>query len=120
MMYRDQYTMNTTGRDHYFGPTVGPDSEAVLDEALASLGTLRIPMGWLGDGGAEIQLLVSLSAEIERRLPKAVALARDQEYSWAEIGDLLGTTRAAAWQRFAARVMTISRETRGQLLANPD
>jgi hypothetical protein len=26
--------------------------------------------------------------------------ARDQDYSWAEIGDLLGLTRAAAWHRY--------------------
>jgi hypothetical protein len=26
--------------------------------------------------------------------------ARDQECSWAQIGDLLGVTRASAWQRY--------------------
>ncbi len=38
--------------------------------------------------------------EIDSRIPRAVADARDQEYSWAEIGDLLGVTRASAWQRY--------------------
>jgi hypothetical protein len=108
--------MATTRRDHYESPHIGPDSAAVLEEALASLGMLRNPMGWLGDGGAEIQLLVSLMAEVERQLPKAVALARDQEYSWAEIGDLLGTTRAAAWQRFARRATVELNRTRRELL----
>jgi hypothetical protein len=112
--------MSAIGRDHYLGPHTGPDSEAVLEEAIASLGKLRNPMGWLGDGGAEVQLLISLIAEIERRLPPAVALARDQEYSWAEIGDLLGTTRAAAWQRFARQAPVTQKQTRRAPLANPD
>jgi hypothetical protein len=112
--------MTTTGRDCYLEPYTDWDTADVLDEALASLGTLRIPLGWLGDGGAETQLLASLMKEIELRLPKAVALARDQEYSWAEIGDLLGTTRAAAWQRFAHQAQTINKQTRRELLANPD
>lgn len=112
--------MSAIGRDHYVEPHTGPDAEAVLDEAVASLGTLRNPMGWLGDGGAEIQLLMSLKAEIDHRLPLAVTLARDQEYSWAEIGDLLGTTRAAAWQRFAHQSAITQKTTRRELLANPD
>lgn len=81
--------------------------------------TLRMPMGWLGDGGAEVHLLSSLLAEAERQLPQSVALARDQDYSWAEIGDLLGTTRAAAWQRFADQARTIARRRRRELLTNP-
>jgi hypothetical protein len=113
--------MTTTRRDHYCGPSADEQSARVLDEALASLGTLRIPTGWLGDGGAEIQLLASLILEAQGRLPQAVALARDQEYSWAEIGDLLGTTRAAAWQRFAHRAAVAQKTTRRrELLANPD
>lgn len=112
--------MAAAGRDHYVGPHIDSDTEVVLDEALALLGTLRNPLGWLGDGGAEVQLLTSLMAEAERRLPLAVALARDQEYTWAEIGDLLGTTRAAAWQRFARRASAEQKRTRGELLANPD
>jgi len=57
--------METTGRDHYLGPYTDCDTADVLDEALASLGTLRIPLDWLGDGGAETQLLASLMEEIE-------------------------------------------------------
>jgi len=56
-----------------------------------------------GAAGATMHLLCSLLAEAERRLPRAVADARDQEYSWAEIADLLGVTRASAWQRYAGR-----------------
>jgi len=47
-----------------------------------------------------VHLLASLHRQIQARLPDAVADARDQDYSWAEIGDLLGITRAAAWNRY--------------------
>ena len=107
-------------RTRHIGPKTDQDSRVVIDEAVASLGTLRMPLEWLGDGGAEVHLLVSLIAEAERQLPQSVALARDQEYSWAEIGDLLGITRAAAWQRFGQQARTIRRRTRRELLANPD
>jgi len=42
-----------------------------------------------GDHGAPA---CQLATSIQIRLPDAVADARDQEYSWAEIGDLLGLT----------------------------
>jgi hypothetical protein len=35
----------TERRDYYLAPKAGEDTEAVLDEALSSLGTLRA-MGW--------------------------------------------------------------------------
>lgn len=107
-------------RTRHIGPTSGRDTRAVLDEAVASLGKLRMPGEWLGDGGAEVHLLASLIAEADRQLPQSVALARDQEYSWAEIGDLLGVTRAAAWQRFGEQTRTIRRRRRRDLLANSD
>lgn len=107
-------------RVHHIGPKTDRESRAVLDEAVASLGTLRMPTGWLGDGGAEVHLLASLLAEAERQLPQSVALARDQDYSWAEIGDLLGVTRAAAWQRFGEQARTVRRRRRREPLANPD
>lgn len=76
---------------------------------------------WSGSATAgPVHLLASLIAEAERQLPQSVALARDQDYSWAELGDLLGITRAAAWQRFGDQVRTIRRRTRRDLLANAD
>jgi hypothetical protein len=80
--------MSSPRRDHYLGPSTDDDTAAVLDDAVALLGTLRLPTGWLGDAGVELHLLASLIAETERRLPGAVAAARDQDLSWAEIGDL--------------------------------
>lgn len=42
--------------------------------------------------------------EYERGLALAVQIARDQEASWADIGEVLGTTRQAAQQRFGPRI----------------
>ncbi len=112
--------MSAPRRGHYLEPSTGDDTASVLEEAVASLGTLRLPTRWLGDAAVELHLLASLIAEAERRLPGVVAGARDQELSWAEIGDLLGTTRAAAWQRFAKPAQAIQEEARRALLADPD
>jgi len=89
-------------RDHYLAPAADKDTEKVLDEAIDSLATRRA-MGRRGEAGADLHLLTSLIKETTRRLPRAVAFARDQGYSWAEIADLLGVTRASAWQRYAGR-----------------
>lgn len=97
--------MREPRRDHYIEPATGVDSERVLDDAIATLGTLR-DLPWLGDAGATLHLLISLIHQAEQQLPRAVADARDQEYSWAQIADLLGVTRASAWQRYAGRTTT--------------
>jgi hypothetical protein len=97
--------MREPRRDHYIEPATSPDSERVIDEAITSLGTLR-NLPWLGDPGATLHLLTSLIHQAQQRLPTAVADARDQEYSWAQIADLLGVTRASAWQRYAGHTTT--------------
>ena len=94
--------MTEPRRDHYLAPAAGADSERVLEDAIDTLGTLR-GLEWLGDAGVTLHLLASLIAQAQHRLPRAVADARDQDYSWAQIADLLGVTRASAWQRYAAR-----------------
>jgi hypothetical protein len=94
--------MREPRRNHHIGPAAGDDTERVLEAAIETLGTLR-GLSWLGDAGATLHLLASLRTEADRRLPRTVADARDQDYSWAEIADLLGVTRASAWQRFAGR-----------------
>ncbi len=91
----------TERRDFYRGPTTGEDTAVVLYDAITTLAGLRGMA--LGDAGDELHLLMSLLEEAETQVPKAVADARDQEYSWAEIADLLGVTRASAWQRYAGR-----------------
>ena len=94
--------MSEPRRDHYLAPATGEDTERVIDDAIETLGTLR-SLPWLGDAGATLHLLTSLIAQAQHRLPRAVADARDQNYSWAQIADLLGVTRASAWQHYAGR-----------------
>jgi hypothetical protein len=94
--------MREPRRDHYLEPATDDDTRAVLDSAIEALGALR-RLEWVGDAGATLHLLASLVAEASARVPRAVADARDQEYSWAEVADLLGVTRASAWQRYARR-----------------
>lgn len=91
--------MREPRRDHYLAPAVGDDTEAVVDAAVDSLAGLR-GLGGRGDATAGLHLLASLVAETARRLPGAVADARGQGCSWAQIGDLLGVTRASAQQRY--------------------
>ena len=86
--------------DPNVGPFADDDTAAVLADALEELGRRRT-LHWLGDSAVTLQLLVSLQQQITARLPDAVADARDQDYSWAEIGTCLGITRAAAWNRYA-------------------
>jgi hypothetical protein len=78
-------------------PVTGPDSLQVLDEALDQLARLRTPY-WLGDSAVRLHALASLTAQAEQLLPQAVNQARDQELTWAQIGELLGTTAARRYR----------------------
>ncbi len=97
--------MREPRRDHYLAPATGLDSGHALDEALEALAGLR-GLERSGDVGVTLHVLASLVAEAQARLPRAVADARDEDYSWAQIADLLGVTRASAWQRYAGRIAT--------------
>ena len=97
--------MSGMRRDFYLNPTIGDDTEEVLQHAIERL-ALHRNMNWLGDSPNVLHLLTSLIAQANQLLPTAVADARDQECSWAEIGDLLGITRASAWQHYAGRTAT--------------
>ena len=55
---------------------------------------------WLGDSSVHLHALASLIAQAEQLLPQAVADARDQELTWTQIGELLGTTAATAARRY--------------------
>ena len=37
---------------------------------------------------------------VQAAVPEIVAMAREQRCTWEEIGDALGITRQAAWERF--------------------
>jgi uncharacterized protein with PIN domain len=47
-----------------------------------------------------VAVIRSLSRAVEEGMREAVQLARQAGHTWAEIGELLGTTRQAAFQRF--------------------
>jgi hypothetical protein len=59
-----------TRRNHYLSPATGEDAEAVLGDALVTLATRRELSP--GDAGVTLHLLVSLTAQADRRLPRAV------------------------------------------------
>jgi hypothetical protein len=81
-------------------PVVDDTTDAVLEEAVTTLILLRSPM-WHGDAGASLHALASLHTQITERIPDAVIDSRDQDYTWAEIGELLGLTPATAQRRYA-------------------
>ena len=93
--------MTHSRRDRYIAPGTGPDTAAVIDAAIESLAAAR--NFEVLDATITLHLLASLLAQTQARLPQTVTDARDQGCSWAEIADLLGVTRASAWQRFATR-----------------
>jgi hypothetical protein len=80
-------------------PATGDDSLHVLTEAIDHLAQLRTPY-WLGDSAVRLHALTSLIAQAEQLLPHAVHDARDQELTWTQIGELLGTTAATAARRY--------------------
>ena len=83
-------------------PATGPDSLQVLDEAIDQLARLRTPY-WLGDSAVRLHALASLITQAQQLLPQAVHDARDQELTWAQIGELLGTTAATAARRYRGK-----------------
>lgn len=80
-------------------PRTDTDSAAVLAEAVETLARLRTPY-WLGDTAVTLHALTSLIAEAQRTLPEAVAAARDQDRTWAEIAQLLNISQATAARRY--------------------
>jgi hypothetical protein len=80
-------------------PITGDDSLAVLTEAIDALARLRTAY-WLGDSAVHLHALASLTAQAEQLLPEAVHQARDQELTWTQIGELLGTTATTAARRY--------------------
>ena len=87
-------------RDHYITPTAGADARGVLDGAVESLCSARHLDAQ--DPTARLHALASLVLESDACLHSAVADSRRYGCSWAEVGDLVGVSRASAWSRFAA------------------
>jgi hypothetical protein len=84
------------------GPATGDDSLAVLSQAIDDLARLRTAY-WLGDSAVHLHALASLIAQAQQLLPQAVHDARDQELTWAQIGELLSTTAATAARRYQSK-----------------
>jgi hypothetical protein len=82
-------------------PFTDEHTMVIVQQAVESLVLLRSPLQ-LGDAGATISALVSLAAEIDARIPDAVADARDQDYRWSDIADRLATSVTAARRRYGA------------------
>jgi hypothetical protein len=80
-------------------PITGDGSLQVLNDAIDHLAQLRTAY-WLGDSAVRLHTLASLIAQAEQLLPQAVCDARDQELTWTQIGELLGTTAATAARRY--------------------
>jgi hypothetical protein len=80
-------------------PRVDSDSALVLTDALEALAKLRTPY-WLGDSTVSLHALASLIEQAQNMLPDAVAAARDQDHTWAEIGRLLNLSPATAARRY--------------------
>jgi hypothetical protein len=81
-------------------PVVDDESDAVLVVAVNDMIMLRSPM-WHGDSGAVLHALASLTATIAAWLPDAVADAKDQDYTWGEIAELLGRQKSTTKQLYA-------------------
>jgi len=67
--------------------------------SINALAALRTPH-WLGDSATRLHALASLSAHAQQLLPGSVHDAREQEYSWTKIGQLLGLTPNTAARRY--------------------
>jgi hypothetical protein len=80
-------------------PATGDDSLEILSQAIDTLARLRTAY-WLGDSAVHLHALAHLMAQTGQLLPQAVHDARDQELTWAQIGELLGTTAASAARRY--------------------
>jgi hypothetical protein len=80
-------------------PATGDDSLTVLSHAIDSLAQIRTAY-WPGDSAVHLHALASLIAQAQQLPPQAVHHARDQELTWAQIGELPGTTPATAARRY--------------------
>jgi hypothetical protein len=83
-------------------PVTGDDSLQVLNEAIDQLARLRTAY-WPGDSAVHLHALASLIAQAQQLLPQAVHQARDQELTWAQIGELLGTSAATTARRHQSK-----------------
>ena len=87
--------LRLTNVDDMPAPRADDDSALVLEQALDDLARLRTTY-WLGDSGVRLHALASLISQAHQMLPAAIADARDQELTWADIAQLLGVSPSTA------------------------
>ena len=80
-------------------PRIDQISEQVTGEAVEQIAKLRTTY-WLADAAVHLHALTSLIMQAQQLLPAAVADARDQDYTWAQIGQLLNLTPRSAARRY--------------------
>ena len=80
-------------------PRTDDDSLQVLTDAIDQLARQRTAY-WPGDSAAHLHALASLITQAQQLLPQAVDDARDQELTWAQIGELLNISAATAARRY--------------------
>lgn len=88
-------------RDHTAIPYTDHHTRTLITQAVETLTILRAPMA-LTDAGATISVLVSLAGQADDFLYDVVADARDQGYTWDQIGDRLAVSPRTAQRRYAA------------------
>jgi hypothetical protein len=79
-------------------PSTDDDTVYLINEAVKNLTIFRA--GELGDAGATVSVLASLITEAEYQLNDAVAAARDQGYTWDQIGDRLQVSATTTRRRY--------------------
>lgn len=81
-------------------PYTDDNTAALIDEAATVVMTRALML--FGDAGPTISVLVSLVRQAQAMLFDAVADARDQEYTWEQIGSRLSTGPSAARHRYGS------------------
>ncbi len=77
-----------------------PDGTDVPASARAGRDLIRRMLSGAGDPLEAMRLAREIARAAEEELAAAVQRARGAGHTWAEIGDVLGTSRQAAFQRF--------------------
>ncbi|MET8874380.1 hypothetical protein [Nocardia sp. NPDC004604] len=83
------------------------DERAILGELLSANAELVVGVLRPEEGRPSVPVLAALTATrnlsrlVDDILHTLARQARDEGHTWAEIGDLLGTSRQAAFQRFS-------------------
>ena len=92
------FEFHCLGCDRSSYPFIDEETLTLVEHAVESLVCLR--GAGVGDAGAALSALTSLIAEAQTRLPDAVAAAREQDYTWAEIAARLASAASTARRRY--------------------